>query len=127
MKKISLLLPLLLLVGCYKIELGGELTEPAEVDDTIYMPANHGSGTGFDGKGRLTFTDVDIPAKYAVVFKCQHGKFSIEDSRGQELYKQLSRGDQVIIHYQEKFKVDTKAGTRELIGLHFVSAEKVKE
>lgn len=81
MKKISLLLPLLLLVGCYKIELGDEATEKAEVDD----------------------------------------------SRGQELYKQLSRGDQVIIHYQEKFKVDTKEGTRELIGLHFVSVEKVKE
>ena len=91
------------------------------------MPKGHGSdvavGFSTSGKGGMTVTpiDVDIPERYAVVFKCRHGKFVIDGERGEACYKKLEKGDQVIVTYCEKFKV-TKNSTN-CIGLHFIDAK----
>lgn len=129
---------LVLVLGCVVLSCdqvrrfnGPELTEPAEVYDACYVPAGHGSGTAigynFGEKGGVTFTpiDVHIPARYAVVFKCQHGKFIIVGKRGEALYKKFSKGDEVIIHYCEVFEV--KKGKTNAVDLHFLDATKTTQ
>lgn len=113
--------------GCRQIEFGPELTEPATVVDTCYVPAGHGSGMGIgnssNGDAVATVTSVDIPARYAIVFRCQHGKFVIEDERAEALYRLIDRGDEVVVRYVEKFEVVGKE--RRIIGLRFLGAERV--
>lgn len=119
------------LSGCAKTEYGKTLTESAEVYDTCFVPKGHGSDTAvgytFAGKGGMTITpiNVDIPERYAVVFKCQHGKFVIDGERGEACYKKLEKGDHVTITYCEKFWV-SKDSTN-FIGLHFLDATKAEK
>lgn len=114
--------------GCYKTEYGQELTERAEVDDTILAPSQHGSASGIaiDGKGRVgpTFSSVDIAEKYAVVFRCQHGKFIIEgtDDRHKDLWQRMKRGEQVIVRYREQYRVE-KDGSKTLTKYDFLDAQ----
>lgn len=116
---------------CSKTEYGVNLTEPAEVYDTCFVPKGHGSdvavGYSTAGKGEVIITpiDVNIPERYAVVFKCQHGKFVIDGERGEACYKKLENGDHVTVTYCEKFEV-TK-NTTNCIGLHFIDATKVNQ
>lgn len=111
------------MAGCYRTEYSQPLTEPAEVYDVCFVPEGHGSGYAYGKNGGPV--SVTIPANYAVVFKCQHGKFVIDGSRGETLYNKLSRGDYVTVTYSEVFAV-TKEATN-LTGLHFIDANRVKE
>lgn len=117
--------------GCIDRQYGSELTEPGEVYDTCFVPKGHGSdvaigfNSGKDGGITVTPVDIDIPARYAIVFKCQHGKFVIDGERGETLYKALSKGDQVTIRYCEVFEV--REGQTNAVGLHFITADVVKE
>jgi hypothetical protein len=109
MKKSLIVLALVLLAGCYRTERTGIMHEDASVEDTIFQPSQHGSGTAYDltGKGGLSVTSVDIPEKYALIFKCQHGKFVIQGTgeRYKALWKRLSKGQKVDVSYQEVYRV----------------------
>lgn len=115
-----------ILAGCREIKNGPELTEPAEIYDTCFTPAGHGQtsgGYGMTMKGKLAYhfpQSISIPAVYAVVFKCQHGKFVIDGERGKALYERFSKGDQVTVKYCDKIEVDD--GVERAIGLHFIDA-----
>ena len=95
---------------------GPELRESALVEDLPFVPAGHGSGSGLSMKGDVTFTSVDIPARYATVFQCQHGKFVIE---GEALWKSLTKGERVTVVYREKLDRHNRA-----IDLDFLRVER---
>lgn len=107
-----------LLVGCMRLESGPELTERATVADLPYVPAGHGSGMGLSMKGDLSVSSVDIPARYAVVFECQHGRFVVER---EDLWRRLHVGQAVTIRYRELYKVDDNG--RHLYALDFLGAQ----
>jgi hypothetical protein len=131
------LLPILLLfiIGCENpIKYGPEQFERAQIVDMCYVPPGHGSdvsvGMTFDGDGNLSPTitpiSIDIPARYAVVFKCQHGKFIIQgDERAKNIYESFDEGDNVTVKYCEKIRfIDSK---QTVIGLHFLGCVKVED
>lgn len=130
MKTLTLLLlsSTIVLTGCSRKTYSTELTEPGMVYDTAFVPKGHGSDTavGFDLDGELTITPVSvtIPARYAIVFQCQHGKFVIDGTKGEEMYKRLSRGDHVLIRYREVFEVSD--GVTNQVDLDFVDADIAK-
>ena len=103
------------------------LTESGEVYDVAYVPRGHGSDTaiGFNtGKGggmTVTPVSVTIPERYAVVFKCEHGKFVITGDKAKALYYRLERGQRVSIYYRIIYKV-TKKGGRVQTDLDFIDA-----
>ncbi len=115
-----------LLMSCDipKKEGGPKLTESAVIYDTAFVPEGHGTGTasGYTSNGDYHYSTVKtkIPARYAVVFQCQHGKFIIDGDRGEYLYKKFSKGDKVIVSYQEEFEVRKESKT--CTGLHFIDA-----
>ena len=111
---------------------GPVLTEAGTVYDTCYIPKGHGSdvavgNTFADGKVGISVTpiDVTIPARHAVVFQCQHGKFVVDGQRGAELYSCLDRGDKVMITYCEVFEV--AKGKTNAVNLRFLGATKTKQ
>jgi len=116
---------LVLLCGCTKRVEGPAKSEYGEIYDTCFVPKGHGSGTGWSyGKnGGPVTTQVDIPERYAVVFKCEHGKFVIDDDRAKSLYSRFSKGDKVKIIYCIVSEV-TKESTN-AVDLHFIDAYKV--
>lgn len=110
--------------GCTQRKYGPELTESAEIYDTCFVPKGHGSDVaiGMTTKGSMTVTpiDINIPARFAVVFKCQHGKFVIDGQRGEALYERFSKGDKVTVKYCDVIEI-TKDGER-AVDLHFIDA-----
>ena len=115
-----LLLLVLLLCSCDRRVNGPELTESGEIYDTCFVPKGHGTGWSYGKHGGPV--DVDIPAHYAVVFKCEHGKFVIEGDRGENLYNRFSRGDVVKIKYCIVYDVTDKGSNA--VDLHFIDAVK---
>ena len=126
------------LCGCDmpKTEYSPTLTEEGEIYDTAYIPAGHGSDTavGFNtGKGggvTITPVSIDIPERYAVVFKCQHGKFVIAGEKAKGLYQRFERGDKCTIEYREVIRVEMKDGkevSRSVYDLDFLDAKKHQE
>lgn len=116
------------LAGCQeeRIEYSPVLHEEAKVVDAIYIPSKHGSGMSVsmnldDGSISPGITSIDIKEKYAVIFKCQHGKFIIEgtDEPYKKLWEKMTAGEKVKISYKEKYYSvydDTNNdGTNELI------------
>jgi hypothetical protein len=135
----------LMLGGCdfpeTKIEYSDVLHEDARVVDVAYTPSRHGSGAGptfgmtseGDPSIGLAVTSVDIPEKYAIVFKCQHGKFIVEgeDDWHKGLWNRLQEGENVDVAYQEMYestyKDTNKDGKKELlerklVKYHFLDA-----
>ena len=115
------------------------LHEDAEVVDVVYVPSRHGSDisptvtTDADGNLQvgITTVSVTIPEKYAVVFRCQHGKFIVEgtDQRHKDLWSKFTGGEKVDVSYKEVYKkyyhvVDKERSLikTELIDYHFIDA-----
>jgi len=130
--QIKVYLLALLLTGCDfpKTEYGNTLVEDGEIYDTAYLPAGHGSETaiGFDHKGRTIVTpiSISIPERYAIVFKCKHGKFIIDGEKAKGLYNRFERGDKCIISYREVYLVKMKDGKevgRSVHDLDFLDAK----
>jgi hypothetical protein len=104
------------------------LHEPATVTETCYSPGFHhiDIDTSVDGDGNITITPVScsVPEQYAVVFRCQHGKFVIREKR---IWEKCARDDEVDITYQELYN-DTydrqtkKMVKREVYDYHFIDA-----
>lgn len=126
----------ILLTGCEqtKTELSDILHEDAIVSDVVYSPSNHGSGVGptfnigaedTPGVG-LAVTSVSIPEKYAVVFKCKHGKFIVEgtDNEHKKLWERLEQGQEVDVTYREFYRCTyddiDKDGKKELINKELI-------
>ena len=119
-------------IGCREIkkEYSDVLHEDGKVADVVYTPSRHGSGVSPQINDLLsddgpTFgiqvTNIDIPEVYAVVFKCQHGKFIIEGTtkRYRDLWEKLSEDQEVDITFRELYKsvyedID-KDGQRDLV------------
>lgn len=90
------------------------LHEDAEVVDLVYTPSRHSSdlvptvSMDMDGdlETRLVTVDVRIPEKYAVVFRCQHGKFIVEgtDQEHKRLWERFREGDNVDVSYKEIYR-----------------------
>lgn len=107
------------------LEFSNTLAEQVVVADVVYTPSRHGSGagTGFDTNGDIQFTSttISLPEKYAVVFKCKHGKFIVT---GKELWSRLVEGDSVTVLYREEYKVTKDHESKELVGYDFLNVEK---
>lgn len=125
MKKLLLAaLVLVALVGCARTEYGPELTETVVVQDLVYTPATHGTGTGFSSKGSLVVTSVSTRPAWAVVFKCTHGSFIIER---EDVFRQVAEGDTLTCFYREEFAVEyekEREVKRTLTGYDFLRVEK---
>src|SRR5260370_1280703 len=76
--------------------------ETASVEDLIFIPDTHGHGTGFSSKGSVVFTSVDTDPIWAVVFKCQHGRFAVRGSeqKHHDLWQSVNKGQSVRIAYR---------------------------
>lgn len=128
----SCLIVLVFLAGCGldQTEYSEPMTEIGQVYDTAFVPAGHGRDTavGFNtGEGggvTITPVSIRIPERYAIVFKCPHGKFVIDGESARELYGRLDRGDDVRIIYREVIRV-TSEGDRSVIDLDFLDAVKL--
>lgn len=108
MKRITLaILASLLLCSCYKTEYGPVQSEPGMVKQLTYVPSGHGSGSGvgFSAGGNVVMTtnSVHIPARYGIVFECQHGTFAVEGH--EKLWKQFREGQEVTIRYRVEYRV----------------------
>lgn len=106
----------LCLASCAKTEYGPELTEPGTVAQVCYVPEGHGSGSGISAKGTPVFVSTHIPARYAIVFNCQHGNFAVDVGKAE--WSRATEGAHGTIYYREVFKV--KDGARRLADLDFV-------
>ena len=131
MKILTTIISLLLCVSCgifptTKHFTSDPKTERIVVDDVVYTPATHGGGssTGFTLNGDISFSSISIntTAKYAVVFRCVHGKFIVEDSTIWAHSKERDTG--VCIYremYQCKYRGDHPMEKPQLINYQFMS------
>lgn len=139
MKKLFFLMMVIIMVAslsaCQRTvtEKSEELTESAVVEDVVFSPSSHGSGVGpsidMTGKGGIgiAVTSVSVPEKYAVVFRCQHGKFIVQGTsrKHQELWKRLVRDQEVTVYYHEIYHVTYDGDeviSRELVDYDFIDA-----
>lgn len=118
-------------VGCEKTlyEHSELKTEPATVEDLVYMPPNHGwgltptVGVNLDGDLHvgINHVSVNIPERYAVVFRCQHGKFIIQNDqeKTKTLYQRLHRYQEVTVTYREIYEV-VKEGEKIVVPPKFI-------
>jgi len=84
--------------------------------------SDNGLGVGI-GNG-MQISDHKVPAKFSVIFKCQHGKFIVN---GKEIYEKLKNclNDTVTVEYKEKYKVKYNhdvIAERTLIDYDFIDA-----
>lgn len=90
--------------NCIRTEYSHTMYERGIVKEMCYVPAGHGSGSGtgisMNGDLSITYTTVYIPARYAVVFGCEHGSFVVTNNDAIRLYQTLSEGDSVDIAYR---------------------------
>lgn len=124
---------LLALLGCGpELEYSTPMTEVGRVSKLIFVPSGHGSDVaiGISSKGdpAVVPVDIDIPARYGIVFECDHGSFAIEGEKWADLWKSLKEGDEVLIQYREVYEVDlTKPKSeRRFKKLDFLGAVKNK-
>jgi hypothetical protein len=127
MKKILFLA--LLIASCDQVS--PEMTEDAVVLDILYRPGQTTTTSGHsidwtgDGGFSTHSTTIETKDKFAVGFRCQHGKFIIEDdgkgTRAERLWKKLEKGDKVVVTFRERRK-----NSGELIKYDFIDAEKVR-
>lgn len=107
MRKILIFL-LFAIIGCDlpRTEYSKDLEEPAVVCETVYTPATHGEAFGptmsLSGKIGFANVDVDTAESFAVVFKCQHGKFIV---KRKDIWEKVKSGDKVSVKYREVYRV----------------------
>lgn len=132
-----LVMSLMFMTGCMRWadETSAVMTEPAVVDDVVFAPSRHGSDVSptinMNGKIGFAITSVNVPEKYAVVFRCQHGKFIVEgtDAQHKRLWEKMVEGQSVTVSYREKYRVtyeDDKEIERVLTGYNFLDAVRIE-
>ena len=100
------------------------LHEDANVVARIHTPSTHtpslspsvmklddNFGIGMDGDmgmsmGDMVVSSSEVPERYGVVFRCQHGSFTSEgsDTRHKDLYDRLHEGEEVDVTYKELYR-----------------------
>lgn len=132
----SLILATAIICGCQERarESSSVLHEDAVITEVVYTPSRHdldlgltavkmgGLGMDFSGDfglrigGGLQISSTTIPEKFAVVFKCKHGKFIVTRKAVYEKLKGMD-GKEVDVAYRENYMVthDTVNGVRKLI------------
>ncbi|HLD55008.1 MAG TPA: hypothetical protein VJB35_01985 [Candidatus Nanoarchaeia archaeon] len=147
------------LTGCKEIktEVSNVLHEDAIVITKIYTPSRHDTdielkamnlmeeeeGFGsvsmdYDGDfgigigNGLQISSSEVPEKYGVVFKCQHGTFTSQgsDERHKELYRKLQDNQGVDVTYKEIYRTTYDKNDlveRVLTGFDFLDANPKKE
>lgn len=133
----------LLSAGCEytKKEYSSLLTEEAEVVDLVFTPSRHGSGSGvgpsinMEGHLGISFVSVrvDVPEAFAIVFRCEHGKFIVQSNKHWEpqkvkqLWEELKDGQKVVVTYREIYENTYDANNKllesHLIKYDFIDAE----
>ena len=80
------------------------MEEEEEGFGSISMDYNGDIGIGI-GSG-LQISSNEVPEKYGVVFKCQHGTFTSQgsDERHKELYNKLQNNQGVDVTYKEIYR-----------------------
>lgn len=125
MKRRVLLIAVLAFTACLNERHGGPIEyEAGTIAALSYMPSNHGSGVGYAFTGRgggPTFTSVDIPEKWAVVFRCQHGSFVVDGPKAKELFGRFKQGDAVEIQYRVIY--ETVQGQDVPVDMDFIDAK----
>lgn len=124
------LLACLSLAGCYKTEYSEPLSEKGKVLDMFMTPEqvihNNYSSTDEDGYVHYHSYTNRVPAKYSVIYQCQHGvRFVItgDDALHRELYQRMARDANVTISYREVYHIDNKTGEKTLADYDFLNAD----
>ena len=118
---------LLLLSACGPtFEYGPEQREEAVVEQAFFSPRRHGSdiNVGFSTSGNAVFTptSVTLPEVHTVVFRCQHGKFTLNNKQAWEA---VTEGDTVTVVYRDVLCcVDWSCNTREWCDYDFLRVVK---
>lgn len=89
------------LSACAEVTFSDVRTERGTVEDVCFVPAGHATGGGVTASGDYVATSSHIPARYATVFRCDHGKFVIT---GEETWKAAIAGQDVIIYYRVEYR-----------------------
>ena len=131
--KIGFFSILCFLVACSQPHYGGPQQEAGEaiekrytpawtqvVYDTTYVPISEDIRVPIQ-----TRREVNHPAKYAIVFKCQHGRFIIDGATAERLFGRFAESDPVTITYCMKFEIE-KNGKTNIFGRHFLDAVKAE-
>lgn len=105
MKTLTMLLIAMLAVACEE-KPRTLLHEEAVVEQSTFVPGQPcgGSGIGLDTDGSLSVHSFDCSTEdvYAVVFRCQHGKFVVRHGdRARETWEHVHAGDHVTNAYYE--------------------------
>ncbi|MEK7614074.1 MAG: hypothetical protein AAB428_00180 [Patescibacteria group bacterium] len=131
-----LVLAVIVFSGCKERvrEKSDVLHEDAVITETVYTPSRHDLDLGitalktgpigmdFSGDlglrigGGLQISSTTVPEKFAVVFKCKHGKFIVTRKAVYEKFKGQD-GKAVDVAYRENYRAtyDTVNGERKLI------------
>ena len=124
MTRFVLVACLIALAGCDRYEEGPVQTEDAVVVDLPYVPSGHGSGVGVglttSGSMAVSSISTDIPARYATVFQCQHGRFVVEGHEA--MWKRLKVGQKVTVYYTEQWRSQGKTHEKYDFRLNFKDA-----
>jgi hypothetical protein len=94
---------------------------------TSYSGNNYGKRQRNSGP-QVYYNDAinEIPAKYGVMFECEHGtKFVIEGTKAKHksLWQRMKKDSTVTIFYREIYHVDTKTGQKTLFDYDFLDAK----
>ena len=128
---------MILMIGCRDVrrEFSDTLHEDAIVVETVHTPSRHQTGLGFTAiktgpfgmdfggdfglriGGGMQISSTTIQEKFAVVFKCQHGKFIIHRK---DVYEKLKdhTGETVVVAYREIYRTTyvMKDDKKEVVG-----------
>lgn len=93
-----------------------------------YSGNNYGRKHRRNSGPQVYYSDAvnEIPAKYGVMFECEHGvKFVIEgiDQRHQQLWQRMKKDSTITIFYREIYHIDTKTGQKTLFDYDFLDAK----
>lgn len=116
-----LLLASMCAYACTPATYSEEKTERGRVEQVLFVPEGHEEYSGYStaGKGGFEWGTNTIPARYGVVFSCEHGTFAIDGDAAAELFRKVKVGDSVTIVYREVY--DGADGT--LLDFRFVDAQ----
>lgn len=110
--KLHYIIPLLLL-GCDipQYHTTDSKTEPATVTKTFFTASHTDVSATPNMDGGIDVDTTHVPAQFGVMFRCQHGEFCIQGSKDRhaDLWKRMSAGDKVVVHYKEIYRYTKKA------------------
>lgn len=136
MKILPVMIAAIALAGCDArdgfptTEYSPTLHENGKVINLTFLPSGngHASTVGISMSGNLVVGggSVHVPARYGIVFECEHGSFAIEGKEAEAVWNKLRVGDAVDIQYREEYRYYKKSGKREFVDLQFITATPIR-